>query len=77
MVSLRILLGDFDQEVGGVADVGEAAVDLHIDLFRLVVRIIEVHGGADVTEVTMIPETVVQHHADRTGAAGNACAAKA
>ena len=77
MTKLFVLLGDFDQEVGGVADVGEAAVDLHIDLFRFVVCIIEVHGGADVAEVTMVSEPVFQHHADRTGAAGNACAAKA
>jgi len=71
------LLRDLDQEVGMVADVGEAAVDFHIDCFRLVIGIVEVHGGVDVAEITMVSEAVSQHHADRTGAAGDACAAKA
>lgn len=33
------LLGDFDQEVGDVANIGEAAVDLHIDIFWLVMGV--------------------------------------
>ena len=70
------LLGDFDQEVGDVANIGEAAVDLYIDIFWLVMGVVEVHGGTDVTEIPTVLEAILQHHTDRAGAAGDACAAE-
>ena len=68
---------DCDEAVGSAADVGEVAIDLHIDFFRFVLGIVEMHGRADVVEVALVLETIIQYHADGTGAAGDACAAKA
>ena len=72
-----MLLVDHDEEVWGVADVSEMAIDLHIDFFRFVLSIVEMHGGADAVEVALVLEPIIQNHADGTGAAGDACAAKA
>ena len=73
---LKFLVG-CDQEEWGVADGGEAAIDFHIDIFHFVLGIVEMHGGADVVEVAMVLETILQYQADGTGATGDACAAKA
>ena len=62
--------------MGGIADVGEAAIDLHIDILWIVMGVVEVHGGTDVTEIPTVLETILQHHTDRTGATGDACAAE-
>ena len=70
-----MLLVDHDEEVWGVADVSEMAIDLHIDFFHFVLGIVEMHGGADVVEVALVLETIIQNHADGTGAASDACAA--
>lgn len=72
-----MLLVDCDEAVGGAADVGEVAIDFHIDIFHFVLGIVEVHGGADVVEVAMVLEAIIQYHADGAGATGDACAAKA
>ena len=72
-----VLLVDCDEEMGGAADGGEAAIDFHIDIFHFVLGSVEMHGGTDVVEVATVLEAIFQYQTNGASAAGDASAAKA